>query len=381
MRIAIMLRTLDERGGIAIYSENLVSALLDCDSADRFVLLYRNAAHVGRFGARPNVEELVLGNRSKALWDQLSVPRACRLHGVDVLLHPKFTVPLLTRVPSVMVLHGADWFLPEAARFYGRLDRIYMRMFMPLYLRRAAAVISVSRLTTDDFERIFGLASGRITTVYFGPARHFRRVDDPDAIAAVRRRYQLPERFILTLSKSGGGERKNIRGLLAAYARLHGRVPHKLVVGGQGCDRFRVDYGIPDDGWGRDVVFPGWLDQNDLPGVYSASDLFLYPSNQEAFPIPVTEAMTCGTPVVTSAANGLEELAGDAAILVDPADPEAIASAALRVLTDNGLAGRLRTAGIDRSRLFSWDACARNTLAILRQAAAHATRARPGVAP
>ena len=369
MRIAIMLRALDERGGVSVYSANLVQALLAAGSDHQYLLLYRSAAHLGRFGSQPNVREQVLPSRSKALWDQVVVPRACRSLGADVVLHPKFTVPLFGRTPAVMVLHGADWFLPGAARFYGRLDRLYMRVFMPLYLRRAAGIISVSRLTTEDFERIFRMPPGRIRTVYFGPAPNFGPVADPRTLDAVRRQYGLPAQFILTLSKPGGGERKNFRGILDAYARLHGQVPHKLVVGGKGCDRFRVDYGIPAAGWGSDVLFPGWLDQADLPAIYSACSLFLYPSNQEAFPIPITEAMTCGTPIVSSLANGLEELAGDAALLVDPADPQAIAAASLDVLRDQALAGRLRAAGLSRSRMFSWEACARNTLAIVRQAA------------
>ena len=246
------------------------------------------------------------------------MPRACRRFDADLILHPKFTVPLLTRVPTVMVLHGADWFLPDAKQFYGRLDRAYMHLFMPLYLRKAAVALSVSQLTTDDFNRIFDLPPGKVRTVYFGPARHFRRITDQAALAAVREKYGLPERFILTLSKVGGGERKNIRGVFEAYARLHGKVPHKLVVGGKDLEGFRREYDIPDTGWGRDVLFPGYLDQADLPAIYSASDLYLYPSNQEAFPIPLTEAMACGTPIVTSRANGLEEIAGPAALLVDP---------------------------------------------------------------
>jgi hypothetical protein len=186
--------------------------------------------------------------------------------------------------------------------------------------------ISVSQLTTDDFVRIFDLPPGKVRTVYFGPARHFHRVDDAPALAAVRHKYQLPERFIFTLSRVGGNsERKNIRGVLDAFARLHGEFPHKLVVGGKDCVRFRDEYSIPSDGWGRDVIFPGWLDQADLPAIYSASDVYLYPSNQEAFPIPLTEAMATGTPIVTSRVNGLEEIAGPAALLVDPRNPDEIA--------------------------------------------------------
>jgi glycosyltransferase involved in cell wall biosynthesis len=369
VRIAVMLRTLDEKGGVAVYSRNLVETLLDLDRSNHYELLYRSPQHLGRYANRPNVAEHVLDTRGKALWDQWAVPRACRRLGVDVILHPKFTVPLLASAPAVMVLHGADWFLPDAARFYGRLDRIYMRVFMPLYLRKAAVALSVSQLTTDDFMRIFRLPPGKVRTVYFGPARHFRRISDPAVLAAVREKYHLPERFILTLSKVGGGERKNIRGVFDAYARLHGRIPHKLVVGGKDVERFRQDYAIPAEGWGRDVLFPGYLDQADLPAVYSASDLYLYPSNQEAFPIPLTEAMACGTPIVTSRANGLEEIAGSAALLVDQRDPDAIAGAVSNVLTDSALAARLTAAGLERSRIFCWESCARRTLAILDEVA------------
>lgn len=367
MRIGVMLRTLDEKGGIGVYSRNLLHTLLEVDDHNEYELFYRSAAHMGQYGDRANVTEHVVRGRSKAFWDQVAIPLACRRRQVDVVLHPKFTVPFFTGVPAVMVVHGADWFLPQAAHFYTRLDRAYMRVFMPLYLRKAAAVISVSQLTTDDFQRIFALPPDKVRTVYFGPARHFRRVSDESTLAAVRKKYGLPERFILTLSKVGGGGRKNIRGLFEAYARLYGTIPHKLVVGGQGCERFRDDCGIPAQGWGRDVLFPGWIDQKDLPAVYSASSLFLYPSNQEAFPIPITEAMACGTPIVTSRANGLEEIAGDAALLVDPTDPMAIASAARTVLVDEAVAARLATAGLRRSRLFSWDRCARRTLEILEE--------------
>jgi len=369
VRIAVMLRTLDEKGGVAIYSRNLIETLLDVDERNQYELLYRTADQVGRYAARPNVHEHLLAAGSKALWDQWAVPRACRRLGVDLILHPKFTVPLLANVPTVMVLHGADWFLPGAAQFYTWLDRAYMRVFMPLYLRKARVALSVSQLTTDDFVRIFRLPPGKVRTVYFGPARHFRRVTEPGVIAAVRAKYGLPERFIFTLSKLGGGDRKNIRGVFEAYAKLHGRIPHKLVVGGKDLERFRQDYSIPADGWGRDVIFPGYLDQADLPAIYSASDLYLYPSNQEAFPIPLTEAMACGTPIITSHANGLEEIAGSAALLVDPRNAQQIATAVLQVLTDPPLAARLAAAGLERSRTFSWETCARRTLEILTEAA------------
>jgi len=369
MRIAVMLRTLDEHGGIGVYTRNLIETLLSLDTENEYVLLYRNPANMGRFGGRRNVTERVVAGRHTAVWDQIMVPLALRRERVDVVLHPKFTVPLATATKSVMVLHGADWFLPDAAHFYTRWDRMYMRACMPLYLKRASAVLSVSQLTTDHFNRIFTLPPGHVRTTYFGPARHFRRVTDPVVLRNVKERYGLPDQFILTLSKAAGGERKNIGGIFRAYERVHGAVPHTLVVVGKGCERFRREYGVPDTGWGADVQFPGWIDQADLPAVYSSSDVLLYPSNMEAFPIPLTEAMACGTAIVTSAANGLREIAGDAALLVDPADAAAVSTAVLRVLRESDLRARLERAGLERSHQFSWESCARQTLAALRDVA------------
>lgn len=374
MRIAVMLRALDERGGVAVYTRNLLQHLLELNQADEYLLLYRSAGHLGLHGARKGVTERLLLGRSKAVWDQVLVPAAAHQFKADVILHPKFTVPLTGSIPSVMVLHGADWFLPDAARFYGRLDRLYMRVFMPLYLRKASIAVSVSQLTTDDFNGIFKLPPGKVRTAYFGPASHFRRIEDPRELARVRKKYGLPERYILTLARVDDGGRKNVAGLLAAYPAIHARTGCPLVIGGAELERWRGDYHLPDRGWGADVHFPGYLDQADLPALYSGAQLYLYPSNQEAFPIPLTEAMACGTPIVTSRVNGLAEIAGDAAALVDPRDPQEIADVTVRLLGDPEECARRIEAGYHRSRDFSWPGCARAVYAILREAAGNEGR-------
>lgn len=369
MRIAVMLRAMDERGGISVYARNLLDHLLSLGLEDEYLLLYRTSRHLGLHQGKPGVTERVLSAPGKALWDQIAVPAAAREFKADVILHPKFTVPLFCTIPSVMVLHGADWFLPEASRFYSRLDRLYMRFFMPRYLQKASIAVSVSKLTTDDFSRIFKLPKGKVRTVYFGPAGNFRRVEDSNAIARVRLKYGLPDRYILTLSRVDDGGRKNVAGLLAAYPEIYARTGCPLVIGGAGLERWRNDYQIPNHGWGGAVHFPGYLDQADLPALYSGARLYLYPSNQEAFPIPLTEAMACGTPIVTSRANGLEEIAGEAAALVDPGNPADIAQTAVRMLTDAVECADRVEAGYRRSRDFSWPNCARSVHAILREAA------------
>jgi glycosyltransferase involved in cell wall biosynthesis len=372
MRIGMMLRSWDEKGGIGVYTRNLVQELLRIDHKNQYVLFYRDAANLGRFAGYPNVTERVVKAPNKAFWDQAAIPYACWREKLDVVFHPKFTAPLLAPCKAVMVVHGADWFVPEQAQFYGRWDVRYIRTVMPLYFSKCAVVLSVSQLTTDNFYRVLRLPPGKVQTVYFGPARHFRRISDASLLREVRARYHLPQKFILTLTKRGGGGRKNLGQIFQAYARYWEQEerPHRLVIGGKDCHLFRAEYGVPEDSYGQDVLFPGWIDQKDLPAVYSLADLFLYPSNLEAFPIPITEAMACGTPILTSDVNGLEEIAGDAALLVDPRDAAAIAAAMRLVLCDSELRARLSLKGLERSHLFTWEACARKTLAILEGLAA-----------
>jgi glycosyltransferase involved in cell wall biosynthesis len=371
MRIGMMLRAFDEKGGVGVYTRNLVRELLDIDGTNDYVLFYRNVANMGRFAHYENVTERLVWAPNKAFWDQIAIPYACWRERVDLVFHPKFTAPLLAPCKAVMVVHGADWFIPEQSQFYSRLDVHYIRTVMPLYFKKCAVVISVSQLTTDNFNHVLRLSLGKVKTVYLGPGRHFKRVEDETILQNVRARYNLPERFILTLTKhgKGGDRRKNFARILQAYARYHRRLsePHKLVVGGKDCHLLQSEYGIPGDGYGKDMLFPGWIDQKDLPAVYSLADLYLHPSNLEAFPQPVVEAMACGTPLITSNANGLVEIAGDAALFVNPNDASEISDAIYQVLADVGFRESLSTRGLARSKNFSWDKCARETLAILGQ--------------
>jgi glycosyltransferase involved in cell wall biosynthesis len=369
MRIGIMLRALDEKGGIGVYADNIVRELLTLDRENEYVLFFRTGERLGRFSRFPNATERLIRAPHKAFWDQLAVPAACVRERIRVLFHPKFTVPFLAPCRTVMVVHGADWFLPDQARFYSPWDVRYVRLVMPWYFRKADKVLSVSKLTTENFLSVLDLPPAKVETVYFGPARNFAPVRSEEELDRVRRRYGLPERFILTLTKLGDGNRKNFRGLVAGYARYHEKAkdPIKLVVGGKDCHRLVEQYGLPSDGYGADLVFPGWIHQSDLPAFYTLAELFLYPSNLEAFPIPITEAMACGTPIVTSRANGLEELAGDAALLVDPGSPFEIAEGIARVSGSPELKDSLSRRGLERASLFSWEKCARRTLEILEE--------------
>jgi glycosyltransferase involved in cell wall biosynthesis len=365
MRIGIMLRALDEKGGIGIYTRNITEELLVRDQENEYVLFYRNKDNIGRFAKYSQVTERYLAASSKVIWDQVSIPLACREENVDVLFHPKFTVPILAPCKTVMVLHGAGWFMPEFQHFWNKNDLRYVRLMMPVYCRRAAAVLSVSNITTDTFNRVFNLPQGRIKTVYFAPGKIFERVTDEETLQAVREKYQLPDEFIFTLSGYDRGNRKNISGIFGAYKILYPKISHSLVIGGRNCEQFKVDYRLDESEYGKGIHFLGWIEQADLPAIYSLADLFLYPSHVEAFPIPITEALACGTPIVTSQANGLVEIVGDAAILVDPGNAKQIAEGVSSVLSDPELRFNLSQRALVRAKRYSWDKCAQETLEIL----------------
>ena len=373
MRIGIMLRAIGEKGGVGVYTRNIAKELLRLDQRNEYILFYANPSDLGLFSNHQNVTERWLKATNKACWDQVSVPLACQQERIDLIFHPKFTLPLFAQCKAVMTVHGADWLIPEQARFYSYWDVKYMRLMLPLYIRKASAVISVSQETTDHFTQILRLPADKVQTIYFAPARHFRRITDPETLQQVKTRYSLPDRFILTLTKQRGAGRKNLGQVFQAYARYRDKTksPHKLVVGGKDCHLYREEYAIPPDGYGQDISFPGWIDQADMPAVLSLASLYLYPSNLEAFPIPLTEAMACGTPILTSNVNGLKEIAGDAAMLVDPNDTDSIASGIAQILSDSELQDALARRGLERSYLFSWDLCARKTLALLEDIAAH----------
>jgi O-antigen biosynthesis alpha-1,2-mannosyltransferase len=366
MRIGIMLRSIDEKGGIGIYSRYITEELLKLDKKNEYVLFYRNKENLSRFSNYDHVKKKVVYAPNKAFWDQVAIPYAAKREGIDVIFHPKFTVPIFTGSKTVMVLHGADWFIPEFAKFYGKYDIMYIRKIMPVYCKKADYIISVSELTTMHFINILGVNPNKIKTIYFGANEYFQPITDPKVLEEIKQKYHLPDEFVLTVTgyDPNRKERKNFGGVLGSFQKLHEKYPAKLVVVGKECWRYKEDYKIDDRGWGGDILFTGWVEQKDLPAFYNLASLYLYPSNVEAFPIPLCEAMACGCPIVTSNANGLYEIAGDAAILVDPDDSAGIAHAMFQILTDHGLRKTLGEKGLQRSKMFSWKNCAKETLEV-----------------
>ncbi len=356
-----MLRALDQAGGVEVYTRNLVDHLLAVDPRNEYVLLHRSGRHLDRYRDRPNASQVIVPAPDTFTWDQIAVPLAAYRARANVLFHTKFTVPLAAPCPTAMTLHGSAWFThPE---LFGRADIAYVRAAMPVYCRRAAALFANSDVTARDFVERVGVPASRIHTTHLAADRRFAPVEDPAVVARARRRYGLPDRFILTVARHD--PRKNVPALVDAFARLRARVPSRLLVVGLGVERYREELRLAGTPLDADVQLLGWVDQADLPAIYAAATVFVLPSVYEAFGIPVCEAMACGAPVVASRTGALPEVAGDAAIYVDPGDPAGMADALHRVWTDPELRASLRARGLARSSAFSWRRCARETLAVI----------------
>ena len=366
MRIGVMLRHYDQHGGgVRVYTQRLLQAMLELRTGHQFVFLYRNPALVGTYSSWPEVEEVALSARSVLTWDQLAVPSAVRRLGIDLLFNPKYSIPLLAPCPSVWVCHGLDWYvMPWRSRL---VDRISHRFLVPRYAAKAGAILAVSEVTREHVMHYLKVEPERVVTVYSGVDDVFRRPLPESRLHQIREKYSLPERFLLYAGAIYPP--KNFRRLVRAYAQVGPERGIPLVVAG-GENRFLSEDELREPealGIGKWVRWPGWIEQEELAGLYALSEALLLPSIFESCGLPVLEAMAAGCPVVTADRYGTKELAEGAAVLVDPESVESIATGIRRVLEDRSLRAELVAAGHVRSRDFTWRRCAAGTIEVLER--------------
>jgi glycosyltransferase involved in cell wall biosynthesis len=366
VRIGVMLRHYDQHGGgVKVYTQRLLRALLDLETDHEFVFLYRNPSLVGTYRSEPSVEEIALPARSVLTWDQLAVPAAVRRHGIDLLFNPKYSIPLGASCPSVWVCHGLDWYvMPWASKM---VDRLSHRFLVPRYAARADAIIAVSEVTRQHVMEYLPVPPERVVTVYSGVDDVFRNPLDDARLRQIRAKYSLPERFLLYAGAIYPP--KNFTRLVRAYATVGPSRGIPLVVAG-GENRFLSEDELREPerlGITQWVRWPGWVEQEELAGFYALAEALLLPSLFESCGLPVLEAMAAGCPVVTAGRYGTKELAEGAAVLVDPDSVESIAEGIQRVLDDAAVRAELVAAGRVRSSEFRWRRCATETLDVLER--------------
>jgi len=261
------------------------------------------------------------------VWHRLRLPLPVELitGPVDVFHSPDFTLPPVWRARAVLTVHDLSFLrVPEC--FTGALRR-YLERVVPRSVRRADHVIADSHSTKRDLVELLGTPAGKVTVIHSGVEPRFRPIIDRAALGPVRQRYDLPERFIISVGTLQ--PRKNFATLVEAFARLKSETGNwkpgarslKLVIaGGRGWLYEEIFARVEALGLQGDVLFPGFVADEDLPALYNLAEAFVLPSLYEGFGLPPLEAMACGTPVVTSNVSSLPEVVGDAGLMVEPGE-------------------------------------------------------------
>jgi glycosyltransferase involved in cell wall biosynthesis len=310
-------------------------------------------------------------------WEQALAPLAVARARLDLLHGPVGALPLAAPCRGIVTIHDLAFLAHPEALGAGR--RRYLTAIIALSARRAAKIIAVSAFTRDEIVARLGVPADKVAVVHNAVDAAFAPLP-PDEIARFRAEQGLPERLILWVGTLE--PRKNLTGLLDAFAHLAPQIDAELViVGGQGWMYDDALARVATLGLAGRVRFAGFVPDAQLPRWYNAASVFVYPSLYEGFGLPPLEALACGVPTVTSAGTAMAEIVGDAALLADPRDPAALAAAIGRALDDTALRAALRDAGPRRAAGFTWARAAAATRAVYAEVLERPAPARADRAP
>ena len=345
------------QAGIHSYIQGILSNLpAEHPALGYTALVAAGAADFGSALRRRNVSPAPRRPLVRILWEQFVQPLVCNYERFDLLHAMAFVAPLLAALPTVVTIY--DLTFQKLPQNFRAANRAYLGLFARLSCRRAARVIAISHSTKRDVVQAYGIADNLVDVIYPGLRAGMQRVE-PRAVADFREQRGLPARFILYLGTIE--PRKNLSVLVAAYKKAQLKDVKLVCAGGEGWMYSDVFRAVAELQLSRDVLFPGFVPEAELPLWYSAAEVFVYPSAYEGFGLPVLEALACGTPVITTTAGSLVEVAGRAALLCPPDDAPALADAILRVINDAALREQLAAAGPLQAQRFCWPEAGKRT--------------------
>jgi glycosyltransferase involved in cell wall biosynthesis len=361
-KVGVMLRHVTAPGGVTVFTKRVVRYLLTHPHGIDYHLLYSDESQREVFADLPGTH-VVLPDPARLRWDQVTAPRYAEENGLALLFNTKFSVPLLSKVPTLIVIPGREQL--AMAHVFPWYNRWYNQLLVPAFCRSATAIITHTQIGKEDCV-MMGASPDRITVVPHGVDPYLRPASKT-AQTALRDALNLPHPYILFLG--GITPLKNIGNLLRAFGRVAAS-HHELDLVLAGFKRWSFERElapIRELGLEDRVKYVGYVADEDLAALYSAAECLALPSWYEGFGIPIVEAMACGCPVVTSSGrHAAPEVAGGAAVLVDPADPAAIATGLSQVLDDPGLRAELIAKGLVRGPQFDWETTGRRSAEVLQ---------------
>jgi glycosyltransferase involved in cell wall biosynthesis len=352
--------------GMDIVAVELVRHLQDLETNHEFVVFVKADEDDGVIHESSNVSIVRINGGPYPYWEQVLLPSVAKQHGIDLLHCTSNTAPLRLSVPLVLTLHDIiyleQWNFTKGSA-YQIAGNLYRRWNVPSAVKRASSLITVSDFEREKIKAHFHLEDHAITTIHNGVGEHFKKVTDRRTLDDAKKKYGLPERFVFFLGNTD--PKKNVEGVLRGLSILQQReqLDFRLVM-------IDIDRSFLSSMLGRigapelesHISFTGYIPNHELPSIYSLATVFLYPSLRESFGMPILEAMACGAPVVTANTSSMPEVAGNAALFVDPFDSANIAAVLKDLVDDVAKRNELSEHGPIQSRKFSWTQNAKETL-------------------
>ncbi len=352
-RIGIDARKLHDFG-IGTYIRNLLKQLARIDQATEYVLLCRpcDVSVVNQLGV--NFRAVPEASSNYSIGEQLRIPLVLKRESVHLFHAPHYVLPPLAQCKSVVTIHDVihllfPQYLPS------RLAYAYARASLWAAVRRSDRILTVSETSKNDILRRFKVAAEKVVVIYNAIDERFNVEPSEEQVERVRQRYQLDEQFVLYVGNIK--PHKNLERLIEAFDLLRrGGFEHlRLLIIGDEISKYpALRRTVHVHKLHKSVRFLGFVPIETLAVLYRLADVFVFPSLYEGFGLPPVEAMASGAPVVTSNVSSLPEVVGEAALLVDPYDPESIADGMRQVLTDDALRETLRARGFAKAQQYSW---------------------------
>ena len=367
MKIAIDLTSIpSQKTGVGKYAIALIKALGKFDDENQYwIFVKRNQAE--EFDPKKKNFHIILCNNIlqskilRILWEQFVLPVILLKKRIKLLHSIHYTTPLLFLFKRITAFHDMTFFLfPKKHTF---TKRIFFQLIIPLSAKRSDRLIADSRSTKRDIQKILGVSMKKIDVVYGTVNPIYHPVENINAINGIKSQYKIKDRFILYVGTLE--PRKNVVGLIRAYYKLvlEKGIKHQLVVvGKKGWGYQEIFKTAQDLNLDKKIIFTGYVPDNELVFFYNAADIFMYPSLYEGFGIPPLEALSCGTPTISSNISSMPEVVGNAGILVNPYNVQEISQKMYELLVNKKLRLSLREKGLLRAKKFSEEKMAKETI-------------------
>lgn len=355
--------------GIGNYIRHLLDCIFKTDQVNKYVIFLMPEEFDNFRVPNERVRKVKVDCKWYGWKEQLIFPFILYRENLDLMHFTHFNSPILYLKKSIVTIHDITPYFFPGHKMKSPVRRAGFRLVFSSSVRKSARIIAVSHSTANDIVRYFGINQEKITVIYEGADEQFQVIEDVRRIEALKAKYNISKPFLFYTGV--WRNHKNLAGLVRAFkiVREKYNLDVSLVLGGKEDPYYpEVRHTWKELNLGKSIIPVGFIDQKELPLFYNAAHAFVIPSFYEGFGLIGLEAMSCGTPVISSSCTSLPEILGEAAVYFDPRKPEDIAEKINMVFSDKKLYNELKAKGLAWARRYSWDKMGNETLDLYKNA-------------